>query len=81
MPKWQVKVAKSRFSELIELAEKDGPQTITRHGKDTVVVISVKDYRKLEAAKPNIKEYLLSGPKFDEFEIERAPDLGREVEI
>ncbi len=81
MAKWQVNEAKSRFSELIELAETEGPQVITRHGKDKVIVLSVKDYRRWEAAKPDFKDYLLSGPQVDNFEIERPHDLGREIDL
>lgn len=81
MAKWQVNEAKSRFSELLELAGTEGPQVITRHGKDKAVVLSVEDYRKLETVKPDFKEYLLSGPKVDEFEIERPKDLGREIDL
>ncbi len=78
---WQFHEAKSRFSELIERAQSEGPQVITRHGKERAVVLSIKAYRRLQAAKPDFKEYLLSGPKFDEFEIDRPRDLGREGEL
>ena len=81
MAKWQVNEAKSRFSALLELVETEGPQVITRHGKYKAVVLSVEDYRKLETVKPDFKEYLLAGPKVDEFEIERPKDLGREIDL
>jgi prevent-host-death family protein len=38
------------LSELIQVAQKEGPQVITRHGADIAVVLSVEDFRKLEAA-------------------------------
>ncbi len=78
---WQVHEAKSRFSELIERARTEGPQLITRHGKDRAVVVSIEEFRKLGAARPDFREYLLSGPKVDDFDIERPRDLGREVEL
>jgi prevent-host-death family protein len=81
MKNWPVKDAKSRFSELLEMAETQGPQTITRHGKARAVVLSVEEFRSLEAAKPDFKEYLLSGPKTDEFEIDRPRDLGRDLDF
>lgn len=81
MHRWPVKDAKSRFSELVELAASDGPQVITRHGKDKAVILSIEAYRRLEAAKPDFKEYLLSGPKLPDFEIERSDDLGRDIEL
>lgn len=81
MAKWHVKDAKSRFSELLERADAEGPQVITRHGKDRAVVLSMAAYRALEAAKPDFKEYLLSGPKVADFEIGRPKDLGRDAEL
>ncbi len=78
---WQVHTAKARFSELLQRAESEGPQVITRHGKEAAVLLSAEDYHKLEAAKPDFKEYLLSGPKVDELDITRENDRGREIEL
>ena len=38
---WQVQEAKNRFSEVIERALHEGPQTVTRHGKPVVRVVAV----------------------------------------
>ena len=79
MARWQVQEAKTRFSEVIEEAQSKGPQIITRHGAERAVVLSFDDFRSLTAHKPGLKEYLLGGPKFDDFEIERDRDTGREI--
>jgi prevent-host-death family protein len=79
--RWQVNEAKSRLTELIQVAQKEGPQVITRHGVDTAVVLSIEDFHKLEAAKPDFRDYLLSGPKLDAFDIDRPRDFGREIEL
>jgi antitoxin Phd len=71
MAKWQVHEAKARLSELIREAEKNGPQIITRRGFEQAVVLSVSDYRALTPGQMNLKDYLLGGPKVDEFEIGR----------
>jgi antitoxin Phd len=81
MGHWQVQEAKTRLSELIEEAQSKGPQVITRHGTERAVLLSMADYRALTAHKPNLKDYLLGGPKFDEFEIQRDPDTGREISL
>jgi len=83
---WQVQEAKSRFSELIERAEKEGPQTITKHGKPSAVVLSVAEFDRLGRAgiekKPSLIDFLLnSGPVLDDFEIERDKDVGREIDL
>ncbi len=38
---WQLQEAKNRFSEVINAAEHDGPQTITRHGQPVALVVPV----------------------------------------
>ncbi len=81
MAMWQVQEAKTRLSEVIERARSEGPQTITRHGKERAVVLSIEDYRLLAAHKPDFKAYLLGGPKVDDFSIERDRDAGRPVEL
>jgi antitoxin Phd len=78
---WQVQEAKTRLSEVIERARTEGPQTITRHGTERAVVLSIEDYRALAAHKPDFKAYLLGGPKVDDFTVERDPDTGRPVEL
>ena len=81
MATWQVQDAKTRFSELIERARTDGPQTITRHGAERAVVLSIEDYRALAAHKPDFKAHLLGGPKVDDFSIERDRDPGRALKL
>ena len=81
MGTWQVHEAKTRLSEVIERARTEGPQTITRHGAERAVVISIEEYRVLLAHKPDFKAYLLGGPKLDDFTIERDRDTGRQVEL
>ena len=78
---WQLQEAKTRLSQLLEEAEHEGPQTITRHGKDRAVILSIRDYRALMAHRPNLKEYLLGGPKTDDFEVPRDNDTGRPVTL
>ena len=81
MAVWQVQEAKTRLSELIEDAHSKGPQIITRHGSERAVLLSVQDYRALTAHKPDLRAYLLGGPKVDSFEVERDNDTGREVNL
>ncbi len=78
---WQVQEAKKRLSELIEEAQRTGPQVITRYGTERAVVLSIADYRALTAQKPNLRDYLLRGPKFDDFEVKRDQDMGRETSL
>jgi prevent-host-death family protein len=79
MAQWQVQEAKTRLSEVIEEAQNKGPQIITKHGAERAVVLSIADFRALTAHKPGLKEYLLGGPKVDDFEIVPDGDTGREI--
>ena len=81
MPVWQIQHAKARLSEVIERARSEGPQTITRHGAERAIVLSIEDYRALIAKRLDFKEYLLGGPKVDDFSIEREQDTGRPVDL
>ena len=81
MATWQVQNAKTRLSEVIERARAEGPQMITKHGKERAVVLSIEDYRVLAAHRPDFKSYLLDGPKVDEFTVERTQDAGRNIEF
>lgn len=81
MTTWPVQDAKTRFSEMIDKAVTEGPQTITRHGAKRAVVLSIDDYVALEALKPDFKAHLLGGPKVDDFEVEREADVGRDIDL
>ncbi len=81
MARWQVQDAKMRFSELIECADREGPQTITRHGAERAVLLSIEDYRRLTARHAGFKAHLFGGPKVDEFDVERDADTGRDADF
>ena len=81
MAVWQVQEAKTRLSEVIERARTEGPQTITRHGAERAIVLSIEDYRALAANKPDFKAHLLGGPKVDDFSIDRDRDTGRDIDL
>jgi prevent-host-death family protein len=78
---WQVQEAKQRFSELVRRAEEDGPQTVTRHGKDVAVVIAAGKYERLARSKPGFKEFLKSMPELPEEILERQRDTPRRVSL
>ncbi|HYI10040.1 MAG TPA: type II toxin-antitoxin system prevent-host-death family antitoxin [Thermoanaerobaculia bacterium] len=43
---WALQDAKARFSEVVRRAKSEGPQHITVHGREEVVVVSVEEYRR-----------------------------------
>ena len=50
---WQLQEAKQRFSELVRRAEKEGPQVVTRHGEE-VVVVPVEKYRRISGREAGV---------------------------
>lgn len=56
---WSVAQAKARFSELIEKATAEGPQHVTRHGRDAVVVVSAADWREHSRPARSVIDVLL----------------------
>jgi prevent-host-death family protein len=46
--RWPLQDAKARFSELVRRVRSEGPQHVTVHGRDEVVVISAEEFRRLK---------------------------------
>jgi antitoxin Phd len=83
MGSWKLEDAKNRFSEVVRRAMADGPQFVTRHGRDAVVVLSATDYERFAAPRP-LLTFLQESPLADaiaagDFEMERPADEGRDV--
>jgi prevent-host-death family protein len=47
---WKLQDAKARFSEVVRRAQSEGPQHVTVHGKEAVVVLSAEDYAMTQPA-------------------------------
>jgi len=77
---WQLQTAKQKLSEVVDRAIAEGPQTISRRGRETAVVVSVGEYRRL-TGDDGFKSYLVSGPFLDGVDLERARDLPRPVDL
>lgn len=45
---WRLQDAKARFSELVRRVHRDGPQHVSVHGRDEVVVVSAGEYARLK---------------------------------
>ena len=47
-PAWRLAEAKARFSELVRRVHQQGPQRVSVHGRDEVVVLSIDEYERLK---------------------------------
>jgi len=45
---WPLQDAKARFSELVRKVRSEGPQHVTVHGRDEVVIIAAEEFRRLK---------------------------------
>lgn len=59
---WTVAQAKARFSEVIDKAELDGPQTITRNGRPTAVVVGAREWEMKTKRKGTLADFLIASP-------------------
>ena len=78
---WQLQTAKQKFSELVDRAQREGPQVVTKHGREAVVVVSVEEYRRLQGPRDDFVAFIRSAPDFDLLDISRAADTGREPRL
>jgi prevent-host-death family protein len=79
---WTVAEAKARFSELIDQAQSRGPQTITKHGRTTVVVVSADEWERKSKRKGNLAEFFAASPLRDSgIEVKRRKDRPRKAEL
>jgi prevent-host-death family protein len=79
---WEFQEAKDRFSDVVEAALKTGPQTIIRRGSAVVVVLSVRDYRRLTQRRESLAEFFANSPlRGVDLDLERDKDLPREVDL
>ena len=77
---WQIQEAKARFSEMVERTIKEGPQTVTRHGKPVAVLVPVAEYQRLRTGGKSFKALLASAP-LKGIEIRRSRDTARVIDI
>lgn len=62
LSKWQLQEAKNKFSEVVRRAISEGPQTVTKHGKDSVVVVSAEEFRKSHRSKDSLVDFFQQSP-------------------
>ena len=82
--RWPLQTAKARLSELVRRVRSNGPQHVTVHGRDEVVVISAEEFRRLKGGMTGqtLIEALQSSPHRDfDIEPERAAMPVRDVEL
>ena len=81
-PSWQLQEAKSRLSQVVDHALREGPQTITLRGKPAVVVVSFEEFQNLTRPATSLREFFRHSPLYDtDLNLERSKDVSREVPL
>lgn len=79
---WSVAEAKARFSDVVARAVEDGPQTVTRRGRRTVVIVSVEEWERKAQRSGSLAQFFAESPLRDSgLIIERSGDSGRAVDL
>ena len=59
---WTVAEAKAKFSEVLDRAQSEGPQRITRHGRTTAMVVAANEWKRKTNRKGNLAEFFAASP-------------------
>jgi prevent-host-death family protein len=80
---WTVASAKAQLSEVISRAQ-EAPQTITRNGKASVVIVSVEEWQQKSSRQGSLASFLMQSPLAGAgagLDLERDDDSGRDLPL
>ena len=84
-PPWQLQTAKAQFSELFRRARTEGPQVVTRQGKEQVVVLASEQFaqltKRVRQPKSLVKFFSESPLSHVKLDLSRDVDSGREIKL
>ena len=82
---WQLQTAKARFSELFRRARTEGPQVVTRQGKEQVVILPAEQFaqltKRIRQPKSLVKFFAESPLAGVTLDLSRDVDSGREIKL
>ena len=79
---WTVAEAKAKFSEVLDRAARQGPQTVTRHGRTAAVVVAAAEWERKTRRSGTLAEFLGSSPLGrSKLRVERRKDRPRKVDL
>jgi len=79
---WTVAEAKAKFSEIIERAMSEGPQTITRKGRTAAVVVGAEEWQRKTSRVGNLAEFFAASPlRGSNLKIRRSKQPARKISL
>ena len=61
-PNWTVAEAKAKFSEIIERAQSEGPQIISKRGRTAAIVVAAEEWERKTKRLGNLAEFFAGSP-------------------
>jgi prevent-host-death family protein len=81
-PNWTVAEAKAKFSEIIDRAMSEGPQTITRKGRTAAVVVGADEWQRKTKRAGNLAEFFAGSPlRGSELKVRRPTGRPRKIRL
>ena len=82
MGRWGLAEAKAQFSEVVARAMTEGPQEVTKGGKDAVVIVSKAEWERKTRRYRSAADFFLESPlRGSGLKLERMRGEMREVEL
>ena len=79
---WSVAEAKSRFSEMLDRAHTAGPQTITRSGRATAVVVTAEEWERKTKRTGSLADFFAGSPlRGSGLKVERRKDKPAKIQL
>lgn len=80
---WSVANAKAHLSTVLEKARTEGPQMITRNGKETAVVVGFEEWERRTRRQGSLAEFLYNSPwrGAEDIDLERSQETMREIDL
>jgi prevent-host-death family protein len=79
---WTIAEAKAKLSEVIERAQSGGPQTITKNGRKTVVVVAMEEWERKSKRTGNLAEFFAASPlRGSGLRVKRSTDRPRKNDL
>jgi len=80
--RWTVAEAKAKFSELIDRAGSEGPQTITRKGREAAVLVSAEEWDRKTRRTGNLAEFFAASTLCEsKLRVERVKGRPRKLDL
>ncbi len=80
--KWTIAEAKAKFSELVETARQEGPQTVTKNGRKAGVIVSAEEWERKASRSGDLASFFADSPlRGSGLKTSRKKDGPRKVDL